>query len=511
MKMRLIGRLQNSMPMDLKIEVERNYQAKELVLYTENCQYPLLKKRKGNYILLALFFGASAILFCCFIIIWIGHLEELQVFHSSGHRTIRSLEHKSEKGQLTEVNRSFLDDLQYDFCHSPEEPILGLEGFVPTGFKLQQTHILIIPGEITPNISGKITLNATRSTPLYCEQADCRFGAFNRLNPKLKVFQEKINRDERFLKEFESYVTNDLGCHNELSPIGIQRLVSLGEFVKDVYLKDLKLESSLIQPKHIKLSRNEESITAKSSLAFLFGMLSEGHLRKFNTSVVSRNLCSEKHGMSHVDCNCPGLYRTEQKFKQQLIHGLEKGDNSHLPLTVLRQILSNSCLHPNFSCFVQNGLDGIGIIKELFKKENAFYEQLSNDVDFVDFVNVYLYPFMNNLIQTFRHADYVFEKLFLHFVDESFMFYMLNVLKLPKINWPRPGSRIVFELYKKSGQVFQPYYVRILFNGANVSKFVPLCDIHSESGLCRLKNFAELLHIKTSTKKNLHSAYQSYC
>ena len=62
--MRLIGRLQNSMPMELKIQVERNHQAKELVLYAEDCQYPLLRKSKGNYILLALFFGASAILFC---------------------------------------------------------------------------------------------------------------------------------------------------------------------------------------------------------------------------------------------------------------------------------------------------------------------------------------------------------------------------------------------------------------------------------------------------------------
>lgn len=509
--MRAIGGIQRSMQMEVQIQVKRNYQAKEFVLFPRDNQYPLLKRKKGNFILFALFFGASAILFCCFVIIWIGHSEKLQVFHSSGQHTIRSLEQEFEEGQLTKVNRSFFDDLQYDLCHSPDEPILGLEGFVPQGFKLQQTHILIIPGEVTPNISGKITLNATRSTSLYCEQADCRFGAFHRLNPKLKSFQEKINNDERFLREFESNIANDLACHNELSPIGIQRLVSLGEFVKDVYLKDLKLESSLIQPKHIKLCRNEESITAKSSLAFLFGLLSKGHLRKFNTSAVSRNLCSEKHGMAHVDCSCPGLYRTEQNFREQLLHGLKKGEKSNIPMTVLRQILSNSCLHPNYSCFVQNGLEGIGIVKELLKNENALYEKLTNDVGFVNFVNVYLYPFMNNLIQTFRHSDYVFEKLFLHFVDESFMFYMLKVLKHPKITWPRPGSRIVFELYKKSGQVFQPYYVRILFNGANVSTFVPLCDINSESGLCRLKNFAELLHFKTSTKQDLHSAYQSYC
>lgn len=138
-------------------------------------------------------------------------------------------------------------------------------------------------------------------------------------------------------------------------------------------------------------------------------------------------------------------------------------------------------------------------------------KKISEDTKFADLVYVFLYPLFDDLVKSFRLTEHIFEKLFLYSVDDHILFYMLNALKLPTMLWPRPGSRIVFELYKNSRQTFQPYYVRILYNGENISRFVSICSIKMENGLCRLKNFANLLQYKTSQKVDLKTAYDSYC
>ena len=327
----------------------------------------------------------------------------------------------------------------------------------------------------------------------------------------MKAFRDKVerSRDDRFIRHFLPNFLKDEQCNQELTPFGIQRLIVLGEFLRDVYLKDLNLEKSKIQPKHIKAFNNGEDKIVKSSLAFLYGFLSDNHLSKLKIRTLSTNLCSENSKSANINCDCPSLLNEEKKFRAKLSSGasLSKEDNTHMSPLILQQALSVICSNPNISCFAQN----VEIIENLLKDFNIFYQKISKDIVFVDFIHIYLYPIFYNLIHNFRRADYIFEKLFLYSIDDHILFYMLNVLRIPLKSWPRPGSRIVFELYKKTTQKFQQFYIRILYNGANVSHNVSLCNINMESGFCRLKYFADLLKYRTSQNLDLKSAYQLNC
>ena len=359
-----------------------------------------------------------------------------------------------------------------------------------------RTNTLLLPGK--------------ENSQILCDKVDCKFKEFHRNNPKLKSFQEKVEKDAEFQKHFNSNMIYRLPCHQDLTPIGIQRLIYLGEFLKDVYLTDLKLESSRIQPKHIKAFTNGKTVAAKSSLAVLFGFLPDYLLSKLKTRAISETLCAEKDRLSHISCNCPDLYRTEKKYRVKILHGTSTSLKNPVSPSDIWQIISNVCHSPNHSCFTPKEIDHSELVKHI-DEVNTFHKIISSDPFFIDFVNVYLYPFLDHLIHSFRQGNSVFEKLFYYSVDENFLYYMLHVLNFPMKSWPRPGSRIVFELYKKSGQIFQPYYIRILYNGANMSRFVSLCNINMEDGLCRLKNFAELLHYKTVKQEDLKSAYESFC
>ena len=327
----------------------------------------------------------------------------------------------------------------------------------------------------------------------------------------MKAFRDKVerSRDDRFSRHFLPNFLKDEQCNQELTPFGIQSLIVLGEFLRDVYLKDLNLEKSKIQPKHIQAFNNGEDKIVKSSLAFLYGFLPDNHLSKLKIRTLSTNLCSENSKSANVNCDCPSLLNEEKKFRAKLSSGasLSKEDNTHMSPLILQQALSVICSNPNISCFAQN----VEIIENILKDFNIFYQKISKDIVFVDFIHIYLYPIFYNLIHNFRRADYIFEKLFLYSIDDHILFYMLNVLRIPLKSWPRPGSRIVFELYKKTTQKFQQFYIRILYNGANVSHNVSLCNINMESGFCRLKYFADLLKYRTSQNLDLKSAYQLNC
>lgn len=507
MIMRMTGARKMSITKEL--EMRKNF-------YTEEKQYARLRKR--DFIFLPLMIATAIFLFF-FLFLCINYVRELHKVSPTGDHLPRFL-YRDSRSTLVKLNATIFDNLPHEYCHQPDKSNVGLEGFAPSGFALQQVHIFTSQGETTDSVSE---ITTTHSNEIFCEKMDCKFKTSDELHPKLKSFRDKIekSRDDRFIRHFLPNFLKDEQCDQQLTPFGIQRLIILGEFLRDVYLKDLNLEKSKIQPKHIKAFNNGEDKIVKSSLAFLYGFLSDDHLSKLKITTLSTNLCSENSKAANVNCDCPSLLNEEKKFRAKLLSGgrsskgdnthmsqrLSKGDNLHTFPLVLQQALSVICSNPNISCFAQN----VEIIEKILKDFNVFYQKISKDIVFVDFIHIYLYPIFYNLIHNFRRADYIFEKLFLYSVDDHILFYMLNVLKIPLKSWPRPGSRIVFELYKKTTQKFQQFYIRILYNGANVSHNVSLCNINMEQGFCRLKNFADLLKYRTSQDLDLKSAYQLNC
>ena len=100
--------------------------------YTEEKQSARIRKR--DFIFLPLMIATAIFLFL-FLFLCINYVRELHNVSSTSDNHPRFL-HRDFRSTLVRLNASIFDNLPHEYCHQPDKSIVGLEGFVPSGFEL---------------------------------------------------------------------------------------------------------------------------------------------------------------------------------------------------------------------------------------------------------------------------------------------------------------------------------------------------------------------------------------
>lgn len=89
-----------------------------------------------------------------------------------------------------------------------------------------------------------------------------------------------------------------------------------------------------------------------------------------------------------------------------------------------------------------------------------------------------------------------FEKVFISAVDRTFLSYLMSSFRYRNVKATHPGSHITIEIYRNQYEKVNPHYLKILYNGIDISHQIPLCTKFPSWSLCKLKYFVDFQKLK---------------
>ncbi|OWF40297.1 2-phosphoxylose phosphatase 1-like [Mizuhopecten yessoensis] len=417
----------------------------------------------------------------------------------------------------------FLRDTRVaDHCHLPDVPALGMEGFyIKEEYFLEQVHVILSSGETTPKqLHPKIP------------PADCNFKS-STVEP-FEDFPATVNGYIRANKAHTEFINHTI-LHNrkcppgQLSPLGMAKLRQHGRYLRDTY-SDLFEHGSEIHHsnKWIKVLSGQDASSFHSTLSFLSGFLPRKHVHTVNVEKVTNRLCD----MSQTECHCPNIARSAPFLMDSVLNHTQ-GSDSQIPANksfskflekfCKRNMSSVDALNQLSPLICDKSLPSTGCrgnrcwnvsrshIGRLFQVLDKHIEKWMTHIPNLEHSRLYVFPFLNSLLNSIKNVQLATSpRLLVYTSNEEFMLHLLTAMENKLEKFPRSGSRLVFELLSKSQQQKKHYFLRVLFNGRDVTTSIPLCSRRYDERVCPLKYFADYhnLNFKNMFSK---SNYEERC
>ncbi|XP_033763704.1 2-phosphoxylose phosphatase 1-like [Pecten maximus] len=389
-----------------------------------------------------------------------------------------------------------------DHCHLPNVPALGMEDvYMKEIYTLEQVHVILSSGETTPQ-------QVHPDIPL----ADCNYNSYG--SGPLEDFPNKVNRYIRANKALTKFINHTISHEKkcppgQLSPLGMAKLRQHGRYLRGTYLESFKSKLELYHSnKWIKVMSGQDASSFHSTLSFLSGFLPQKHLHRVNIEKVTNNLCD----MSQTDCQCPRIARSASFSLDNVSTHIQEYQPEHPD-----QSFSN--FFDNFSKRHTSAVEAFGQLSPLICDESLpsigcrgnrcwnvsrshvinFFQAVDkhmkkwmNHIPNIEHSRFHAYPFLNSLLQTFKNFHPVRSpRFFVYTSNEEFMLQVLTAIEYKLDKFPRPGSRLVFELLSTTENQKKKYFLRVLFNGRDVTTDIPLCRRRDSDRICPLKYFVD--------------------
>ncbi|XP_015269109.1 PREDICTED: 2-phosphoxylose phosphatase 1 [Gekko japonicus] len=407
------------------------------------------------------------------------------------------------------------------YCNIPSIPERSMEGHAPHYFKLVSVHVLIrhgdryplyaIPKTKRPNIDCTLVPNRKPSHP----QLEAFIGHMSKLGSEAKM--------DSTLSSMPRYPSHLLCEMGELTQTGVVQHLRNGQLLQDIYIKKHNLIPSDWSAKHLYLETTGKSRTLQSGLALLYAFLPDFDWNKINF----------RHQWSAIfctgNCVCPirNHYLGEDQRRQYSLRvtniQLEKtyADMAKIigiPTKQLRasnpidSLLCHFCHNVSFPC-TKNGC----ITMEHFKVIKA--HQLEDEKERQEKKYYYLYallatyPLLNQTVNRMqRIAEGKGEELFvLYSAHDVTLSPVLSALGITEARFPRFAARLVFELWK-DGKKNKEYFIRILYNGVDVSSQTSFCRDYNQrynKPMCPFEKFVRFVNLDMFLPFNATNYYDA--
>lgn len=276
----------------------------------------------------------------------------------------------------------------------------------------------------------------------------------------------------------------------------------------------------------------ETSRTYQSAIALLFGFLPTFKLSNIDivlTSKENKKFCdSRKSGLS---CRCPSIAALTEIAQKKYFEGTRNitldaeardelakkykldGIANSMPIfdTILGSICRGGglpCPYPT-RCLTWDLMNKLMTVNEA---ENNLRESIPENVQ-KQVLNAH--PLLREIINRMQNVSNRVEltKFVLYSGHDETLKPMLTTLGINDGVWPPYATRLIFELYKDRSPGRQDYFVRVVYNGVDYTKYVRFCLPDTlKRGMCPLSSFVQYANQVTPGLNGLmESWYNKAC
>ena len=337
---------------------------------------------------------------------------------------------------------------------------------------------------------------------------------------RLKTFVQtmrKFTGKKRHRNSFQRcdlFPNNSTCTEHSLTVTGAIQHLKLGQYFRHKYLTQSTLfDNKSTLTSQIDTFTTKRSRTYQSAIAFLYGFLTQSdfNLTNLNISPVDQFFCSREI-TGDKNCNCQysqildeiifksraRYFRRNKENNKHVLTSLNNSDyGTTYPFYSLIDVLYHAVCHDRPNLCSDN--DNTTCIKEHFKRiwekfidETGYLvEHLKNTTYFY----TALYPLMANIAN--RLKDHVkgqnLQRLVVYSGHDTALMSLLYMLEIDG-SWIRYAGRIVLELYESEAHKYiDKYYIRILYNGQDVTQSVKFCKGKLFKGLCNFTLFYDFV------------------
>ncbi|XP_060690214.1 2-phosphoxylose phosphatase 1 isoform X1 [Hemiscyllium ocellatum] len=388
----------------------------------------------------------------------------------------------------------------YQYCNMPNKTDRGLEGHAPSDYKLLSVHVMIRHGDRYPLYA----IPKTKPPPIDCILIPTRKPSHRLLETFIKnrniVTACKLDGPLNNIALLPSHTVCEMG---ELTQIGVVQHLLNGEHLHDTYIKKHKLLPDNWTTKHVYVESTGKSRTLQSGLALLYSLLpkldwGKIHIRYQWSTIFCSNSC---------DCPMRNHYLEEEQRRQYNVRiknslleqtYIDMAKIVGIPTRRLRaanpidSLLCHFCHNISFPCTEYGciNLNHFKVIKA---------HQLEDDQDrqrkklYYKYALLATHPILNQTVTRMQQiAQGKKDEMFaLYSAHDVTVAPLLSALGIPDASFPRFGARIIFEMWQ-NGQVKRQHFIRILYNGIDVTFQTSFCSghkAHSKQLLCPFENF----------------------
>ena len=415
-------------------------------------------------------------------------------------------------------------------------------GEIPEGFQLRMVHILFRHGDRMPYFKGH---DSTQYTSQDCDVNTNIFGRDDILKQFVQTmtkFAGKQPPGSNFTN-FDLY-PNRLKCGSAyLTGTGAAQLVQLGKYFREKYITQSGLFSrNMPLTSQLYTCSSKKNRAYQSMIGFLYGFFGSTHFNLTNFNIVSSNhfFCSHDQP-DQIKCYTLNgkiikkikdqrrrtyfLSRTSRNFIKSLKESKEANSSSNFAATRIsdfKQLVkkistinsfteladmisltycrnrSKLCLKDQAGCLLSNLFNRIW---EKFDQENKYVNENPPEAKHV---YATYYPILSKIAD--RAKDYISgkgqygKKLFVYSGHGTSTHALLQILGFETNGLVPYAGRIVIELYESSSKnsTFNEnkHYIRIFYNGDDITQYVTFCKGKTFSGLCEISLLYDFVYIK---------------
>lgn len=408
-------------------------------------------------------------------------------------------------GFLKTNGASFLSLLQnkslssvLGYCNPEGQLVTGKEGLGPKGYNLKNVHIVIRHGDRGP-------MSLQRSA----QNISCDLQSDYLLYRQFKEYIKGISRDEHSFDHFKGspYMPKSRHCKaGDLTKIGVLQHLKNGKFLHKRYVKNHNLLDGNWE-KHILLKSTKPLRVYQSLIAILFPLLPNFNVTRLNVvKVRNSGFCAENF-VERCDCIAMHLaeyiyknenserlkqHRTMTELVQMMVEIMNLTVNYAKPHSMLDQTMIYLCHGHSIPCKNGKCIQPIHIEKLL---RHYYWNggQLSKSYAYQHFSALKVYPLMLEIAYRLGNitSGQARERLVLYSGHDVTLAPLLSVLGVYDGTIPPYASRLILELYTS---LDNNYYLRILYNGRDVTKNVKFCKNRmNDDRMCPLHFFTEFI------------------
>ena len=344
------------------------------------------------------------------------------------------------------------------------------------------------------------------------QREDCKIAAdLIKRDESLKTFVQTMKQFTRkqplgnYFQNWNLFPNRSKCSRARLTGIGALQHLKLGQYFRDKYLT-----LSTIFNKEVALTNqiytvsSETKRTYQSAIAFLYGFLTQSdfNLTTLNISHADHYFCSLKLSRENCDCQYGKIWEREiYNFRNTYFYKLKAKNNQ------IVTFLENSGFGRITPFYALIDLFHLAICRDrirmcsnddktiCLKEEHLkqIWEKFNSEIKYVVkksknsiYYYIALYPLMAEIVN--RLNDHTKgrsqERLVVYLGHDIPLMSFLDILEVGG-SWIRYAGRIVLELYESEAYNDpDKHYIRILYNGKDVTQFVKFCKEKTNKGLC---------------------------
>lgn len=375
-----------------------------------------------------------------------------------------------------------------------------ISGNISERFELKAVQMIIRHGDRYPMAEGK----DSKEKILQALQKECNL----KRNIKLPIVNKFVSEMDKIESRKPVYPDKSTCLSASLTGLGSYQLLKMGVDLGQTYVKKLKLLSNEYNTNEVKVWSTNRGRTIKSAFAFLFGFLpefkpSQVHFEAYDYHFDS--FCTARFAKGN--CACKMLYDLKKNIEKEnaawVRSVLENHERSKhfkdilqydttrfiYPKEMMDMTMAFVCHNITLPSSTHRQCMDVTFIRNLLKSVNNNVKEEIKSEHFKKFSTLLMQPLLLKISSLFNEiVDSKSNlKFSLHSGHDTTISPLLEALGIHDGVWPPYASRINFELYRNKKS--PSYYLRILYNGKDLTSLVELCKNGLEEGMCKFETF----------------------